>query len=97
MEILFVTSTLIQIHQDIQRRGGHSAAIQATTCPLRDLPEFDSMLVPVVFRKLAKMVGIVLPVDFRVPNIYVGPEGRVRRTIAEIADDFCARFGKKAA
>jgi hypothetical protein len=98
MDILFVTGTLVQLHQEIQQKGGYApAAIQATTCPLKDLPGFDSMLVPVIFRRLARAIGVVLPADFRVPNIYVGPDGRARLTIAEIAGAFCARFGKKAA
>jgi hypothetical protein len=98
MDISLVNSTLIQIHSDIQRKGGFAPVpIQASTCPLQDLEGFDSMLVPVVFRRLARTLGVVLPTDFRVPNIYVGADGRVRRTIAEVANDFCVRYGKRAA
>jgi hypothetical protein len=51
----------------------------------------------VVFRRLARALEITLPTNYRVPNIYVGPDGRQRRTITEIAADFCKRFGAKAA
>ena len=93
-----VVNTLVQLHQTIQAKGGHDpGAVQASTCPLRDLPGFDSLLVPVIFRRLARALEITLPADYRVPNIYVGPDGRQRRTISEIAADFCKRFNAKAA
>ena len=98
MDIGSVTTTLVQLHRDIQRKGGYDpAAVQATCRPLRDLPGFDSLLVPVVFRRLAKALGIPLPTDFRVPNIYVDSSGRQRRTITEIAGAFCARLEAQAA
>ncbi|HYH95905.1 hypothetical protein [Hyalangium sp.] len=98
MDITHIESTLIQVHQDIQTSGGFaSATVQASTCPLLDLPGFDSLLIPVVFRRVARKLGVTLPADYRVPNLYVTQGGRRRLTIAEIAGEFFQRFSAKAA
>lgn len=98
MDIASVTTILVQLHQNIQAKSGFDpSTVKATSCPLKDLPGFDSMLVPVVFRRLASALGIALPTDFRVPNIYVGADGKQRRSIAEVAAAFCTRFSAKAA
>jgi hypothetical protein len=73
MNTVLVVNTLIQLHQTIQSKGGYDPkAVQTSTCPLKDLPGFDSLLVPVVFRRLARALEITLPTNYRVPNIYVG-------------------------
>ena len=97
MSITDIENTLIQVHQEIQDSRPDSTKVQVSTCPLRDLPGFDSLLVPVTFRRLARRLGIQLPTDYRVPNLYVNPTTRQRLTIAEIAGEFYQRFGAKAA
>lgn len=98
MNIALVEATLIQVHQDIQLDGGYDPrAVQATTCPLSQLPGFDSLLIPVAFRTLARLLGIALPEGYRVPNIYVTTGGNRRLSIKEIAVEFIQKFGAKAA
>ena len=97
MDINDIESTLIQVHQEIQDKKPDSTKVQAGTCPLRDLPGFDSLLIPVAFRRVARKLGIQLPTDYRVPNLYVNRTNRQRLTIAEIAGEFYQRFGAKAA
>jgi hypothetical protein len=97
MDITDIENTLIQVHQEIQDSKTGSTKVQASTCPLRDLPGFDSLLIPVVFRRVAKKLGVTLPTDYRVPNLYVSRSDCRRLTIAEIAGEFFHHIGAKAA
>ena len=97
MGITDIESTLIEVHQNIQTSRCDPTQVQASTCPLRDLPGFDSLLIPVVFRRVAKKLGVTLPPDYRVPNLYVTRSGCQRLTIAEIAGEFLQHLGAKAA
>lgn len=97
MNVPIVEAALIKVHQDIQRDSGYDPkAVKANTCPLLELPGFDSLLIPIAFRTVARMLDIPLPEGYRVPNIYVVHDGNRRLSISEIAGEFAQIFSVKA-
>jgi hypothetical protein len=96
MDISDVARELIALHRSVQRDGGYDDAdtVGDSTCPLKDLKGFDSMLVPQLIRRLAKKLGCPLQKGVRVRNIYV--DGRRKLSISEIATGFRDKYMKQA-
>lgn len=93
-----VESIFIEQHRKIEESiGGYTRVIDSKTCPLRDLPGFDSLLVPVVFRRVAVAVGLSLPPGYRVPNVYIDSTTKRCCIISEIVDLFLHHTSAKAA
>jgi hypothetical protein len=95
MDITVVVDRLVEVHREIQEEGGHDpGTIGPETRPLEDLPGFDSMLVPDAVRQLARKVGIELPKDTKIKNIFVSEEGTKKHNIREVAEHFCRIYGE---
>ncbi|HVX14917.1 MAG TPA: hypothetical protein VHC22_27250 [Pirellulales bacterium] len=94
MNLADISKKLIEIHRSVQRDSGYEDAgtVKESTCPLKDLKGFDSMLIPPMIRRLAKELGCPLKKGDRVLNIYV--DGRRKLAISEIAKKFRDRFVK---
>jgi hypothetical protein len=94
MDLPDVVAKLVEIHQHDQREAGQDDADKVTPfcCPLTDLKEFDSLLIPAIVRRLARELGHPLPKGTRVKNIYCSPDGRTKLTIREIAGHFVATY-----
>ncbi len=77
-----VERAVIAVLGAIQRDGGHGEpVIEPSTCPLEDLPGFDTKVAPVATSDLARLLGISIPNN---QNIFVEPTGRRRLTVSEI-------------
>jgi hypothetical protein len=94
MELPEVVAKLVEIHRHDQHESGQDDANKVTPscCPLTDLKEFDSLLIPPILRRLARELGHPLPKGTRVKNIYCSPDGRKKLTIREIAQRFVATY-----
>lgn len=78
---------LIEVLQDIQSDGGYDRSqITGTTCPLRDLEGFDSMLCPVAISILATTLKINIPNE---KNIFLSEDGVRQLTISQSAVVVC--------
>lgn len=64
--------------------------------PLDGLGGFDSLLIPNVIRRVAKDLGIPLAKGVRLRNPYVGPDGKKRLSLRNVAKRFCELYGKEA-
>ena len=81
-----VRTALLKVHEEIQEDiGPSSGAITSSTCPLKDLKGFDSILVPVAIRMAAKKLGVKIPKDTKIENLYVSSDGGMKLKIDEIA------------
>ncbi len=88
-----VAEALVRVHKEIQEDCGFDPAVVTPDCrPLNDLPGFDSMLIPGTVRTLARVLGRPFAKGTRVKNVYIGEDGRSRRTIREIAEAFCRHY-----
>ncbi len=93
MTLSVVTDALVRLHQQIQQDCGHSSdAVTPDCCPLDDLPDFDSLLVPSTIRKVARELGSPLPKGTKIKNIYVSQDGKTKRTIREVANAFIQSY-----
>ncbi len=91
-----VVEKLIQLHREIQVDCGHDLeGVTRDCCPLDDLPGFDSLLIPGIVRGLARELGIPLPNDAKIKNIYVTDDGKRKHTIQETAEAFCRVYGSE--
>ena len=78
-----VEQALIDVLSDSQRDGGYQEpVIEPSTCPLEDLPGFDSKVAPAATSDLARKLGVSIPND---ENIFVDSSGGRRLTVREIA------------
>lgn len=92
-----VCQELVRLHEEFQERLGENNGGVTPQCrPLEDLPGFDSPLVPIVIRTLARRLEIKLPPKAKITNLYVSDQGRRRLSLREIADGFCEAYGKYA-
>lgn len=77
-----VERAVIAVLGTIQEDRGHPAtAMGSSTCPLEDLPDFDTRVAPAATSDLATKLGISIPNN---QNIFVDPTGRRRLTVGEI-------------
>ncbi|MEX2158135.1 MAG: hypothetical protein WEB04_01915 [Dehalococcoidia bacterium] len=89
-----VCEELLIIHREFQETLGEAHNSLSDGCrPLNDLPGFDSTLIPLVIRTLARRLGITLPPKAKITNLYISNDGRQRLTVREIADGFCRKYG----
>ena len=97
MDSATVLEKLVQLHKEIQDDCGFDSAVVRPECrPLDDLEGFDSMLVPGAIRSLARHLGRPLPKGTKIKNIYVSDDGKQKRSLKEIAEEFCRAYGKEA-
>ncbi len=84
---------LIEVLHDIQSDSGYDRSqIAGTTCPLRDLEGFDSMLWPVAISILATMLNINIPNE---KNIFLSEDGVQQLTISQSAVIVCEIFARE--
>lgn len=91
-----ICEKLVQLHRSVQRDSGFDDAESVTpsTCPLKDLKGFDSLLIPQLIRRAARELGCPLKKGERVRNLYV--DGRKKLSISEIAERFRDKYTKDA-
>lgn len=63
--------------------------------PLDELGGFDSLLIPNVIRSVAKDLGIPLTKGVRLRNPYVGPDGKKKLSLRNVAKRFCELYCKE--
>lgn len=97
MDAATVVEKLVQMHKDIQVDCGFDPAkVQPDCKPLDDLEGFDSMLVPGAIRALARILDRPLPKGTKIKNLYVTEDGKQKRSLKEIANEFCRTYGKES-
>lgn len=85
------------IHREIEVDAGKDPALVTDDVqPLDGLPGFDSTLIPNVIRGLARAMGVILPKGVRLRNPYVGPDGKQKLTLRQVARRFCELYGKES-
>lgn len=96
MDPTVAAKALVDVHREIQIQcGDKPTTIDVTTCPLGGIKGFDSLLVATAIRMLAAAVGIKLPKDTKIENLYVSKTGKRKLTIAETAERFCHEFARQ--
>jgi len=82
-----ISKKLIILLTDIQNSSGYQPGnITGSTCPLRELEGFDSMVSVASIGELATILDIDIPND---KNIYVSKDGRRLLTVDEVAAEVC--------
>ena len=90
-----VLGHLKKLHQEIESDAGKDPnQVDDDVLPLDALGGFDSTLIPNVIRGLATAMGVTLAKGDRLRNPYVGPDGKTKLTLREVAKRFCALYGK---
>ncbi len=96
MDPSFVAEKLVQMHRERQIDCGQDPeVVTPDCCPLDDLAGFDSLLIPGIVRELARELGMPLPKDAKIKNIYVTDNGKRKCPINEIAETFCRLYGSE--
>jgi len=89
-----IISALLAVHRDIQSSLGHPGAVLTPdTCPLTQLPGFDSPVIPTAIRMLTQRLGLEPTVGAKSKNLYVSSDRRRKLTVREIADRIAAHYG----
>jgi hypothetical protein len=78
-----VITVLGLIQQDSGRATG---PITGSTCPAKDLRDFDSKIWPVATTMLAQATGFAIP---NRTNLFVSTNGKQYRTVDQIAAELC--------
>jgi hypothetical protein len=82
-----VRKKLILLLTDIQNSSGYQPKnISGSTCPLRELEGFDSMVSVASIGELATVLEIDIPYD---KNIYISQDGKRLLTVDEVAAEVC--------
>lgn len=90
-----VLEELTRLHQGIEAQLGHDpSAVRADAAPLRDLPGFDSPLIPTIIRRLLRILG--WPVPKRLKNPYLGAAGERNLRLAQVAERFCSLYHERS-
>ena len=66
--------------------GDEPPEISNTTCPIRDLENFDSLKGVVATVLIGSRMGITIPPKGPTSNIFITEDGKRARTINEIAE-----------
>jgi hypothetical protein len=83
---------LVEVLQEIQSDSGYDGSgIMGTTCPLKDLKGFDSMLWPVAIGMLATALEVKIPNN---KNIFLSKDDKRQLTISESAAMVCEIVNK---
>lgn len=89
-----VLEHLKQLHREIEADAGEDAdAVTDDVCPLDGLKGFDSLDIPAVIRRLARVLGLPLAKGVRLRNPYVDSSGKTELTLRSVAKRFCALYG----
>lgn len=89
MNLLSVKSALVGVVKDIQSASEfNSSQVSGSTCPLKDLQSFDSLVCTEAITMLSMTLDIEIPDNV---NIFVADNDR-KLTIDEIAVVVCDRF-----
>jgi hypothetical protein len=89
-----VERTILEVLTKIQAMSGQPCpAIDGHTCPLRDLPQFDSQLALLATVELATRLNCEIPEDV---NIFVDDKGDQPCRIGEITEKICAMLTPRA-
>ena len=72
----------------LERTGQPTVTLVSTTCPLRDLPQFDSLLALEASVELETELGCVSE-----ENLFLDDRTKRPLRIAEIVERLCARLG----
>lgn len=90
MDSATIKSALMEVVKDIQICSGYDeSGISEDTCPLKDLPGFDSMLCAEAMSMLSSLLGVEIANDM---NIFLAGDGEKLLTIAQAADIVCEKL-----
>lgn len=93
MDQATIIDALIAVHTDVQTTLGHaSTPITPDTCPLTQLPGFDSPAIPTAIRMATQRLGLTPIPGANSKNLYVSADRRRKLTIREIAGRIAAQF-----
>lgn len=88
-----IINALIAVHTDVQTTLGHTGiTITPDTCPLTQLPGFDSPVIPTVIRMVTRNLGLAPIVGTNSKNVYVSADRRQKLTIREIAARIAVQY-----
>jgi hypothetical protein len=83
-----VERAIVEVLTEIQSMSGADCpTMDGRTCPLRDLPQFDSQLALLATVELSARLQCEIPEDV---NVFVDDETNRPRRIGEIRDQICA-------
>jgi hypothetical protein len=93
MDHRIVCDQLIAVLSKIQSDSGRpTTSINGSTCPLTDLPGFDSKILPVAVVLLGEAIGATIPHE---KNIFAKVNGAAP-TVEQIATRVCAIVNSQA-
>jgi hypothetical protein len=97
MNIEQVTAELVAILKEFQITLGHDDADTVTpkTRPLGGLKGFQTDLTPTIARRVARRLGLPIPEDEVVINVFFSQDGKQKLTVEEAAKRFLERYGPK--
>ena len=86
-----IIAALIGAHRDLQTMLGHPGTpITPDTCPLTQLPDFDSPAIPTTIRTVTRQLGLPPLTGAKSKNLYISADRRQKLTIREIAGRIAA-------
>ncbi|MBA2749372.1 MAG: hypothetical protein H0U45_11690 [Tatlockia sp.] len=90
-----ISDKLIEILNMIQESGDfEKIEITGTTCPIRDMPQFDSQLWITAITILGEELDTAIPDDI---NIFLSEDGKRHLTIEEIVERVMSTAKKQGA
>lgn len=93
MEPQILRDQFIAVLEKIQADSGQPATpINGSTCPLTDLPGFDSKILPVAVVLLGEAIGVMIPAD---KNIFTTIK-RDNLTVEQITEKVCGLITPQA-
>ncbi len=88
-----VERAIVEVLTEIQTMSGADCpVIDSRTCPLRDLPQFDSQLALLATVEIGARLGCEIPEDV---NVFIDEETNRPRRISEIRDEVCAMLAPR--
>jgi hypothetical protein len=88
-----VERAIVEVLTEIQTMSGAACpAIDGHTCPLRDLPQFDSQLALLATVELAARLQCEIPEEV---NVFIDEETNRPRRIGEIRDEICTMLSPR--
>ena len=88
-----VIRAVCEVLAELQKISGREAVqITGTTCPIGDLPDFDSLTGVEASVAIESRLGVQLAEV----NIFVNQSGSRALTVSEIATNICAGAGSKS-
>ena len=88
-----VEKAIVEVLTEIQTMSGADCpGMDSRTCPLWDLPQFDSLLALEATVELGARLQCEIPEDV---NVFVDEKTNRPRRIGEIRDEICAMFAPR--